>query len=112
MESQEARRESRRKLLKTLAAGSVLVWTVPLITSASPVQGQGPCGLGLSACVGDPVNCFPEDPSTGYCATDDDCFPGSCSFSGCTPACCYCSCDNVWVCTSECGGHCIGTAPR
>jgi hypothetical protein len=107
MESQEARRESRRNLLKTLAAGSVLVWTVPMITSASPVQGQGPCGLGLSVCDGG--QCAGPDPSTGHCTSNDDCLPGYCDFTPCVPSCCYCSCDtNQWVCTPDCLGFCAG----
>ncbi len=74
MDSQASRMESRRNLLKKIGAGGALVWTTPMIASASPVQGLSPCEAVDWNC-GDPiVECDdPEPPVPGFiCVCDID----------------------------------------
>jgi hypothetical protein len=52
----------------------------------------------------DPGDCLGENPSDLHCASDADCFPGLCRFTGCTPTACYCT--GQWRCTNDCLGHC------
>src|SRR5262245_13919117 len=93
------RTESRRDLLRRLGMASALVWTVPMITSAAPVQSRSPAETA-------PV-CPGTVPSLGHCTSSNDCFPGSCEFVGCTPSHCYCGPDGNWHCTNDCLGHCL-----
>ncbi len=99
LESLGSRSESRRSLLKKIGTAGALAWTVPLIMSAAPVQSLSPCAGG------DPV-CLGENPSTGHCVSDGECFPGNCNHSVCVPSSCYCACNGTWVCTNDCGGFC------
>jgi hypothetical protein len=59
--------------------------------------------FGCSAC---PPQCVGDDPSTGHCTTDSECFPLACDNSTCTPTACACDGSGQWLCTQDCNGHC------
>ncbi len=122
MDLQASRMESRRNLLKKIGAGGALVWTAPMIASASPVQGLSPCAADDWNC-GDPiVQCDdPEPPKGGFiCVCDIDVegnpFCWNDAFCDQLPLCgSSAECPPGWRCvTTCCGVNCsppCGTLP-